>query len=75
MALSINPLLTAFEVETIMRRSASDLGAAGYDIVFGWGMVVALIVVALILSFIPWSSKSAANDPVLDAPNKKEVSK
>jgi NSS family neurotransmitter:Na+ symporter len=43
--------------------------------VFGWGMVVALIVVALLLSLIPWSSKSAANDPVLDAPNKKEVSK
>ncbi|AUI49803.1 sodium-dependent transporter [Arthrobacter crystallopoietes] len=43
--------------------------------VFGWGMVVALIVVALVLSLIPWSSKSAANDPVLDAPNKKEVSK
>jgi neurotransmitter:Na+ symporter, NSS family len=35
--------------------------------VFGWGMAGALIVVAFILSLIPWSSRSAANHPVLDA--------
>lgn len=34
--------------------------------VFGWGMVVALIVVAFALSLIPWSAKSAAHDPQLD---------
>lgn len=35
--------------------------------VFGWGMSAALIVISLLLALIPWSDKSAANDPVLDS--------
>lgn len=36
--------------------------------VFGWGMAAALVVVAVILTFIPWSRNSKANhDPEYDA--------
>jgi NSS family neurotransmitter:Na+ symporter len=37
--------------------------------VFGWGMAAALIVVSLLLSLIPWGSRSAANHPELDRAN------
>ena len=39
---------------------------SGYPIwflaVFGWGMVVALVVLALVLSLLPWSARSRAKD-------------
>lgn len=45
--------------------------------VFGWGMSVALIAVAFLLSLIPWSTRSAAGNPSEDAPlaNWKETEK
>jgi subtilisin family serine protease len=36
------PGLTGAQVQTAMQKSARDLGAAGYDTGFGWGMVQAL---------------------------------
>src|SRR6185312_6034920 len=41
--------------------------------VFGWGMAGALIVVAFLLSLIPWGRNSAANDPELDSPTLQEA--
>lgn len=36
--------------------------------VFGWGMAAALVVLAIVLTFIPWSSRSKLNhDPEYDA--------
>jgi len=37
--LSIDPSLSAFDVESIMQRSCVDMGPAGYDTDFGWGQV------------------------------------
>ena len=41
--------------------------------VFGWGMAGGLIVVAFLLSLIPWGRNSAANDPELDSPTLQEA--
>lgn len=37
--LSINPSMTALEVEERLQQTCRDMGAAGYDTDFGWGMV------------------------------------
>jgi subtilisin family serine protease len=37
--LSVNPDLTAYEVEAILSETAEDLGAPGYDTSFGYGRV------------------------------------
>lgn len=39
LVLSRNPFLSPAQVETIMQNSAVNLGAAGYDTTFGWGLV------------------------------------
>lgn len=39
MTLSGNPSLTPAEVDAIMQQTAKDLGASGYDTMFGWGLV------------------------------------
>ncbi len=39
LVLSVNPLLTADQVEATLRESSTDLGTAGYDTQFGWGLV------------------------------------
>ncbi|MEW6684458.1 MAG: S8 family peptidase [Nitrospirota bacterium] len=44
--LSVNPSLTPSEVETILSSTADDLGAAGRDADFGWGLVNAGAAVA-----------------------------
>ena len=50
------------EVQTKISESYS-----GYPVwfngVFGWGMAGALIVGAVLMSFVPWSKKSKLNDP------------
>ena len=38
LVLSLYPHLSAAQVESIMQRSARDLGPEGYDLTFGWGM-------------------------------------
>lgn len=45
LVLSVNPWLTAAEVETILRTTAVDLGSSGYDTGFGYGQVNALFAV------------------------------
>ncbi len=39
LVLSANPALTPDEVEQVMADAAVDLGASGYDTVYGWGFV------------------------------------
>ena len=39
MILSVDPTLTATEVEQVLQNSSVDLGAIGYDTTFGWGFV------------------------------------
>lgn len=34
-----NPLLTDDQVEDILKSTATDLGAAGYDTIYGYGLV------------------------------------
>jgi serine protease len=34
-----NPTLTPLQVESILESTATDLGPAGYDPTFGWGLV------------------------------------
>lgn len=36
--LSVNPSLTAAQVETLMQQTATDRGAPGFDIFYGWGL-------------------------------------
>ena len=50
------------EIQTKSTESYSDY-PIWFNGVFGWGMAGALIVGALLLSLIPWSSKSKLNDP------------
>jgi len=47
LVISANPSLTANQVQDIMKQSADDLGAAGWDPSFGWGRVNAARAVAL----------------------------
>ncbi|MBN7793571.1 sodium-dependent transporter [Microbacterium esteraromaticum] len=51
-------------VSEIIAKSAEPYG--GYPVwflwVFGWGMVIGLIVLAVLLSLLPWSSRSHAKD-------------
>lgn len=51
--LSLNPSLTANQVEQIMQQSAVDLGDPGYDTMYGWGMVNAYNAVLLVPPFCP----------------------
>jgi thermitase len=39
LVLSVNPNLTPYEVQDILKKSADDLGAPGWDIYYGWGRV------------------------------------
>ena len=39
LVLSVNPTLTPGQVRTILKQTADDLGAAGWDTAYGWGRV------------------------------------
>jgi subtilisin family serine protease len=39
LALSVNPALTASQVEQVLQLAAVDLGVGGYDTTYGWGFV------------------------------------
>jgi len=39
LVLSVNPNLSADQVESVVQQSAVDLGPAGYDLLYGWGFV------------------------------------
>jgi len=47
LVMSANPTLTATQVQDILKQSADDLGATGWDSSYGWGRVNAARAVAL----------------------------
>jgi hypothetical protein len=47
---SINPSFTPDQVQNILFSSATDIGATGYDINYGWGQIDAANAVAMALS-------------------------
>jgi len=47
--LSVNPQLAANDVQDILKQSADDLGAAGWDTQYGWGRVNAARAVSMAL--------------------------
>lgn len=47
LVISANPNLTASQVEDILKQSADDLGATGWDSTYGWGRVNAARAVSL----------------------------
>ncbi|MFK3676709.1 sodium-dependent transporter [Microbacterium sp. NPDC090218] len=51
-------------VSELIAKTSDPYGGypAWFLAVFGWGMVVALVVLALVLSALPWSSRSHAKD-------------
>jgi len=53
LVLSINPSLSATNVEQIMQQSCVDLGTPGYDTTFGWGLVNAYNAVVLAQALPP----------------------
>ncbi len=53
LVLSINPALSATNVEQIMEQSCVDLGLPGYDTTYGWGLVNAYNAVMLALARPP----------------------
>jgi subtilisin family serine protease len=53
LVLSVNPSLSATNVEQIMQQSCVDLGPPGYDTTYGWGLVNAYNAVMLALALPP----------------------
>lgn len=47
LVMTANPSLTGIEVQDILKRSADDLGASGWDASYGWGRVNAARAVAM----------------------------
>jgi thermitase len=47
LVISVNPALTASQVQSILKQSADDLGPAGWDPSYGWGRVNAARAVSL----------------------------
>ena len=46
-----NPSLTNKEIKQILKDSATDLGSAGWDSIFGWGLVNAEAAVQMALDY------------------------
>jgi thermitase len=53
LARSANPLLTALQINDIMKSSADDLGAIGFDPYYGYGRVNASKAVAMAIQTLP----------------------
>ncbi|WP_298039766.1 sodium-dependent transporter [uncultured Microbacterium sp.] len=61
----ISPIVLGYLLvtELIAKISAPYEGYPGWFLgVFGWGMVIALVILAVVLTFIPWSGRSHAKD-------------
>ncbi|MFQ5589861.1 MAG: S8 family serine peptidase [Phycisphaerae bacterium] len=58
--LSVWPALTTEGVEQILRTAAVDLGAAGYDVTYGWGFVNAAFSVSSMAPPVPATGEHAA---------------
>ncbi|GAB2509817.1 NSS family neurotransmitter:Na+ symporter [Paramicrobacterium agarici] len=65
----ITPIILGYilidSLQTMISEGYGDM-PAWFVGVFGWGMAIALVVVAYLLSKLPWSSKSALHDPDID---------
>ncbi len=62
LVVSAHPELNATQVEQVLAQSARDLGASGYDLTFGWGLVdarAALLRASSLAATIPLSVTSA----------------
>ena len=53
LVISANPSLTSAQVQQVLKQSADDLGAPGWDPVYGWGRVNAQKAVAAAINFRP----------------------
>jgi len=51
LALSANPALNGYQVQDVLKRSADDLGTAGWDGLYGWGRVNASNAVQMALTY------------------------
>lgn len=51
--MSVNPGLTPTQIQDILKQSADDLGAAGWDTGYGWGRVNAARAVNMALNYSP----------------------
>ena len=51
LVISANPSLTSAQVQQVLKQSADDLGAPGWDPVYGWGRVNAQKAVAAAINF------------------------
>jgi subtilisin family serine protease len=60
--LSVNPSLSAIEVEDIMKTTCRDMGTAGYDQFTGWGMLNAEAAVLAALAGLPKPCPSDFNE-------------
>jgi subtilisin family serine protease/regulation of enolase protein 1 (concanavalin A-like superfamily) len=61
LVLSVDPSLTAAEVEDILQQTALDLGTPGFDIQFGFGMVNAFAAVSCIKSTVDLQTSNVGN--------------
>jgi subtilisin family serine protease len=68
LVVSVNPALTAPQVVDILKQSADDLGARGYDIFYGWGRVNAARAVEAALATLPASTPADAAAAADSAP-------
>ena len=63
----VTPLILGYSlISTLVKTIAEPHGGYPADLlgIFGWGMVVLLIVGSIVISFLPWSHKSrAAEEP------------
>ena len=66
LVLSMNPNLSAPEVEAVLADGATDLGTAGYDFEFGWGLVNASRSLAYVA---PFSVEFVPSPPQLVVPD------
>jgi len=71
LVLSVNPALNGTQVAEILRSTATDFGAAGWDKYYGWGRIdaaAAIRAVAPVDAPSPAPAAPAAPDPVTEEP-------
>jgi subtilisin family serine protease len=61
---SINPALTGADIQNLLKQSADDLGAPGWDTSYGWGRVQAAAAVTAALNFQPPADTNAPSAAV-----------
>ncbi|MCZ6611097.1 MAG: S8 family serine peptidase [Planctomycetota bacterium] len=66
LVLSVESSLDAFDVEQVMQESSVDLGAPGYDTIFGWGFVNAHQAILEVPPPCPWDLDDSGDVGVKD---------